>query len=622
MKKNTVRKRNSSHRAIRWRISALALGFWLLCAVLLTWAAAMDVYRQLEFNATKYATAWAGSEYYTTEANREAPGYADYCRLSNISDLGWNTLLITPRFPIKTSSHTIISHKDALPVQCALSYHYDDGHRLVELTSAGSYAYFSYITPEKWNAEEKPEPVDGYLYIDCDKLDETFGETEPRAFYGAPLELNGWFEGNEFHPVKVRSGSNTDWGRRDRTRWKTIYEAPMPSDQQIVTLYAPTPYQSFAFLHSPAPVTVDGKEYERLEDILPTLAKESSLTNAVVRGYGVYTDRDGNTVSVRVALQANPLGYVMGQLRWVYLISLTLTIVAVYLILRRIRKNLTEPVAKVADHFRNGMQPLEEETAPKWAEALALQQHYDAVATAYHDAQTNAIRLQAALDYAQNAEAHRRKMISGITHELKTPLAVIHSYAEGLRDGIAADKQEQYLNVILDEAERMDAMVLQMLDLSRLEAGRVRLVTEPFSLLALTRSILERLQPLADDKQLRIHYVIAEEFSITADKERMEQVITNFATNAIKYTPDGGSIWLKLYRHQGKTYFVLTNECEPLPADALQQVWDSFYRVEEARSAKGTGLGLSIARAIIELHGGTVQAANTSDGVEFQFTLP
>jgi signal transduction histidine kinase len=294
----------------------------------------------------------------------------------------------------------------------------------------------------------------------------------------------------------------------------------------------------------------------------------------------------------------------------------------VYLILRRIRKNLTEPVAKVADHFRNGMQPLEEETAPKWAEALALQQHYDAVATAYHDAQTNAIRLQAALDYAQNAETHRRKMISDITHELKTPLAVIHSYAEGLRDGIAADKQEQYLNVILDEAERMDAMVLQMLDLSRLEAGRVRLVTEPFSLLALTRSILERLQPLADDKQLRIHYVIAEEFSITADKERMEQVITNFATNAIKYTPDGGSIWLKLYRHQGKTYFVLTNECEPLPADALQQVWDSFYRVEEARSAKGTGLGLSIARAIIELHGGTVQAANTSDGVEFQFTLP
>ena len=150
----------------------------------------------------------------------------------------------------------------------------------------------------------------------------------------------------------------------------------------------------------------------------------------------------------------------------------------------------------------------------------------------------------------------------------------------------------------------------------------MRLAADRFSLLDLTKNVFDRLRPLADEKQLQIHYSMVEDFPITADEARIEQVITNYATNAIKYTPEGGRIWLSVYRHEGKTNFILTNECDPLPDNALEQVWDSFYRIEESRTAKGTGLGLSIARAIIELHGGTVQAKNTSEGVEFRFVLP
>lgn len=204
----------------------------------------------------------------------------------------------------------------------------------------------------------------------------------------------------------------------------------------------------------------------------------------------------------------------------------------------------------------------------------------------------------------------------------RTPLAIIHSYAEGLTEGIAADKQEQYLKVILNETERMDAMVLEMMELSRLEAGKVRLSMEQFSLLGLTRSIFDKLAPVAEERSLQIHFSMAEEFDIAADEGRISQVITNFATNAIKYTPEGGNIWIKVCRHEGKTMFMLENECDPLPTEALSNVWNSFYRAEVSRTTRGTGLGLTIAKAIVELHGGTVHVSNTSNGVEFRFDLP
>jgi signal transduction histidine kinase len=265
---------------------------------------------------------------------------------------------------------------------------------------------------------------------------------------------------------------------------------------------------------------------------------------------------------------------------------------------------------------------LPEHKKARWLEPRTLQENYEVMVDAHYRAKTELRQLQTALDYAQNAEIKRREMISNITHELKTPLAIIHSYAEGLKDGIAADKQEQYLNVILEESERMDGMVLEMLDLSRLEAGKVRLSSDRFSLLGLTRSIFDRLAPVSAEKNLQIEYYLVEEFDITADESRIGQVITNFATNAIKYTPEGGRIWIKVYRHREQTILCIENECAPLPDEALSKIWDSFYRAEASRTTKGTGLGLAIAKAIIELHGGTVSAQNTSTGVEFRCTLP
>ncbi len=212
-------------------------------------------------------------------------------------------------------------------------------------------------------------------------------------------------------------------------------------------------------------------------------------------------------------------------------------------------------------------------------------------------------------------------MTSHIAHELKTPLAVVHSYAEGLKEHIAEDKRDKYLDVILSETERMDGMVLEMLDLSRLEAGKVKLARDTFSLGDLARSIFAKLERAAEAKELQLTFRFPEDTTITADEGRIAQVVENFATNAVKYTSVGGKIAVSIYRRWDKTTFAVENECPPLSNEALSKVWDTFYRVDEARSGGGTGLGLAIAKSIIELHGGKCKAYNTRTGVRFEFTL-
>jgi signal transduction histidine kinase len=238
------------------------------------------------------------------------------------------------------------------------------------------------------------------------------------------------------------------------------------------------------------------------------------------------------------------------------------------------------------------------------------------------ESQAEIRQLQTALEYAKDAESYRRRMISGLTHELKTPLAVIHSYAEGLQEGIAEEKKEQYLGVILEESEKMDAMVLQMLDLSRLEAGKVKLAADSFSLAALTRSVFDRMMPLAQEKGLTVRFTMPNECRLTADEGRITQVVTNLASNAIKYTPEGGEISVIVYRKNDTNVLCVENTCERLSQEALEKVFDSFYRGDAARTTEGTGLGLAIVKAIVEQHGGSCRAFNTPTGVQFQVILP
>ena len=176
----------------------------------------------------------------------------------------------------------------------------------------------------------------------------------------------------------------------------------------------------------------------------------------------------------------------------------------------------------------------------------------------------------------------------------------------------------------------MDGMVLEMLDLSRLGAGKVRLATDRFSLLELTKRVVDKMKLLVEEKELSIEYVQANDCEITADESRIAQAVTNLVSNAIKYSPRGSTLKIGVTRVKEKAMFSIENESEPLSEEVLAKIWDSFYRADASWTEKGTGLGLSITKAIIELHGGTCHVSNTITrrendtitGVEFKFYLP
>lgn len=150
----------------------------------------------------------------------------------------------------------------------------------------------------------------------------------------------------------------------------------------------------------------------------------------------------------------------------------------------------------------------------------------------------------------------------------------------------------------------------------------MKLSRDEFSLAELTRKIFEKLELPAQEKHLQIAFLFPDDSTVAADESRIAQVIENYATNALKYTPDGGRVSVRIQTGRTGTAFSIENDSEPLSPEALSKVWDTFYRTDQARSGGGTGLGLAIAKNIIELHGGKCSVRNSNSGVEFGFTLP
>lgn len=327
--------------------------------------------------------------------------------------------------------------------------------------------------------------------------------------------------------------------------------------------------------------------------------------------------------TMMTAVQARPLLIAAGYLRSVYLLTAALVLVLSLTLRRFFLRQLAQPLNEINQGIADGWShlPTLRYRTPQITELQTLRDHYSTTQQALTHRKNEIARLSAALSYAEKAEENRRQMTSHIAHELKTPLAVIHSYTEGLQEHIAEEKREKYLEVILSETERMDDMVLEMLDLSRLEAGRVKLARDEFSLLTLCRGVFDKLELALQAKELRVTYTCFCDDTVTADESRIRQVMENFATNAIKHTPMGGEIRVQVTRDSRGTTFAMENDGESLPGEVLGKVWDSFWRQDESRSSPGTGLGLAICKGIITLHGGTCEARNTRQGVAFSFRI-
>lgn len=234
-------------------------------------------------------------------------------------------------------------------------------------------------------------------------------------------------------------------------------------------------------------------------------------------------------------------------------------------------------------------------------------------------------RLQEDVEEKLRSEQLRKELIANISHELKTPLGIVKGFAEGLQDGVADDKRERYLASVVNETDRMNALIMDMLELSKFEVKAVRLQCRNFSLAALIQRVADSFTQQLDNKRLLLDIGGGQEEAIVqADSRRMEQVVLNLLSNAIRHAEEGSVIAIRMLRMTpGKVTTIIENAGNPIAKSDMERIWEQFYRAERSRDRKsgGTGLGLAIVKHILELHESEYGVMNTERGVAFYFTL-
>ncbi|WP_238654964.1 sensor histidine kinase [Paenibacillus piscarius] len=251
---------------------------------------------------------------------------------------------------------------------------------------------------------------------------------------------------------------------------------------------------------------------------------------------------------------------------------------------------------------------------------LTLSQSLDAALSELRE--TNQ-QLVEEMEQKKKLEQMQQEFFASASHELKTPLSIIKGFAEGLEDGVSAGKQDHYIKVIIEEADKMEFLVRDMLDLARLESGTIKLRRTSFMLSELTEKVADKLIHPLQAKQLDVVVIPANEQPVYADETWIENVISNLLTNAIRHAEEGSTITVMLVSQAKDLLFSVYNTGEQIPEDQLPHIWERFYRIEPSRSrlTGGTGLGLSIAKQILDMHGCRYTVSNTADGVCFNITF-
>lgn len=254
-----------------------------------------------------------------------------------------------------------------------------------------------------------------------------------------------------------------------------------------------------------------------------------------------------------------------------------------------------------------------------------LQQSNEQLAEANEQLEQTNEKLAREVREKERIDGMRQEFIVNVSHELKTPLALIQGYAEGLTAGIADDPEDRkfYCDTIADEANHMNQLVMQLLNLSKLELGKEQTYTDDIDLYALCEEAVQKTAVLCESRHLTVR-CLGGEIIIRTDGGMMEQVIMNYLSNAIRYTEDGKTIELCVARTERGARLTVFNEGDGLPEDELPKIWEKFYRTDRARTREngGTGIGLSLVRAIADTLGGDCGAENVAHGIAFWFDVP
>lgn len=658
-------KKAAVHKGIVLRISALVFAVWIMCMAAITLAASLDVmshFSSIAQDLPKNSGTRSGLDrLYSPEGREERniPGVKEYSMILALD--GLESFI----FPKSYGNYDPdlerldIYSGGGEAIRSAGLFIGRDGKILAQ---SGSRIYFRYVTKAVWQTHGEEKEVSGYAWIDLE-LDEYEKEKYRRLIAMLEsdsilaLRITGYIGDNgQINPLSISglqptddyeealeglnaettvSHTRSEMDELGLAKWQVYMDEGFDIQGKLpVTVYALD--MQICFYEAGQEVNYREEDHENLLSLLNTMAyygksgqwdvysgaSDFGIINSIVfvsRGYG---DGDDGAWFVS-AFELSPLFTAVSFLKRTYFLTFTAAAAGCFLVCSSIKRNLTKPLQKITSAMDDSWSYVPElnEKKYRWRELAVLSKRYiEERERRMHDMR-EIQRLNTALEYAYKAEKERRRITSNIAHELKTPLTVIHGYAEGMKEKIAEEKRERYLDNILGEAEHMDAMVTEMLDLSRLEAGRVKLDYTEFDLFETVKEAFGRFERKMSEKSVSVSFPSDEICIVTADRARIAQAVENIASNAVKYTPCKGEIRVKVFKENGKTVFTTENSFGFLAPEELTKVWEPFYRSGSIYSEEGTGLGLAIVKGIIELHGGECISKTTELGVIFGFRI-
>ncbi|MEG1930350.1 MAG: HAMP domain-containing sensor histidine kinase [Anaerovorax sp.] len=338
-----------------------------------------------------------------------------------------------------------------------------------------------------------------------------------------------------------------------------------------------------------------------------------SNSNTNTLAYGAILDpTPGNMVILYLFSPLYPVnstvGILINQLIYVTVISLLLAFaLSIYL-----SKRITKPIVNITD------------SATKLAEGQ--------YGITFEGGQYSEImRLADTLTYTSKelakADDLQKDLIANVSHDLRTPLTMVKSYAEMIRDisGNIPEKREHHLQVIIDEADRLNFLVNDLMELSKMQSGVASLSIKEFNLKGTVESLLNAYSIFAENENYQLNLNSADEIWIKGDEARLKQVITNLLNNAIRYSSDSKKISVTLTQKKGITRCEITDSGQGIEESELAHIWDRYYKASSnhSRTTTGTGLGLSIVKEILILHNAQFGVeSQVGCGSTFWFELP
>lgn len=307
----------------------------------------------------------------------------------------------------------------------------------------------------------------------------------------------------------------------------------------------------------------------------------------------------------------NELEGVLAQARKAVWLSGSLLLLLAFVVVYFVSHRLTRPVVRVS----------------KAAQAMACGEDVPDLAEGGNDELAMLVESFNQLkNKLKKAEKMRRELIAGVSHELRSPLAAIRGFVQGMLDDVIPPRERpKYLALVLRETNRLTAMTNDLLEMARLESGSIILKKDKFDLCGVVRETAELFSAQARAKNFEIKLCgCQEELLLSADADRVRQVIGNLLSNAVEFTPAGGSVGINVFKGKNTVTFEVWDTGTGISAQDLPFVFEKFYRVEKFREATtaGTGLGLAIVKSIVELHGGRIVLESDGKGTVARVVLP